>query len=329
MGLWHALFGGLNVGHIISVLGIIVGICTAIWSKKEGKSAIGWMLLAVFFLLVAIAEVFVDRESTNSTKVPNLINLSKRDAINSLYAADLEVDFPTGTPEDAIVTDQNPTKGKSVKRGTTVTLSFSGETAPPTGKQPPQPGDTVSFGAYVQNESEPRAIQWKVLDVQNGKALLLSKYALEAMSFNSSDGVTSWENCSVRYWLNDDFLYTAFSSQERNAILETETERNCQDRIFLLSCTEVTDYLSSERGRICGPTEHVKNQREDATRKINGGKDLAVWWWLRSLAEGGTQAYYVNFEGKMYTNLVANGYLSVRPALWVNYEVADLTDGSK
>lgn len=67
----------------------------------------------------------------------------------------------------------------------------------------------------------------------------------------------------------------------------------------------------------------------DTTRAINNGKDLAVWWWLRSLAEGGTQAYYVNFEGRMYTNLVANGYLSVRPALWVDCEAADLTDSSK
>lgn len=30
------------------------------------------------------------------------------------------------------------------------------------------------------------------------------------------------------------------------------------------------------------------------------------------------------FEGKMYTNLVGNGYLSVRPALWVDYEAANL-----
>lgn len=325
MEIWYALFGESNIGLIISVLGIIVGICTALWSKKEGRSAVGWMILAVVFTLIAIAGVFVDGQSTDFTKVPNLINLSKRDAINSLYAADLEVDFPAGTPEDAIVIGQEPAKGKSVKKGTTVDLIFDEGAGGCTG--PVRIGDTVSFGTYVQNEAAPRAIQWEVLDLQNGKVLLLSKYALEAMSFNSSDGVISWKNCSLRDWLNDDFLYTAFSSQERNAIVETETERDCQDRVFLLSYTEVSDYLSSERSRICGPTEHVKNQSTDTldtTRAINNGKDLAVWWWLRSLAEGGTQAYYVNFEGRMYTNLVANGYLSVRPALWIDCEAADL-----
>lgn len=48
-------------------------------------------------------------------------------------------------------------------------------------------GDTVIFGQYEQdgnldNGSEP--IAWQVLDVQGGKALLMSRYALDCLPFH-------------------------------------------------------------------------------------------------------------------------------------------------
>lgn len=42
-----------------------------------------------------------------------------------------------------------------------------------------QMGNTVKFGSYPQENNEKEAIEWQVLDVRSGKALLISKYALD------------------------------------------------------------------------------------------------------------------------------------------------------
>ena len=55
-----------------------------------------------------------------------------------------------------------------------------------------QPFDTiggiVTFGRYEQDGNEengPEGIEWIVLDVQDGKVLLLSKYGLEVKPYNT------------------------------------------------------------------------------------------------------------------------------------------------
>ena len=65
--------------------------------------------------------------------------------------------------------------------------------------------DTVVFGSYPQSDitgdiKEP--IEWIVLDRQEDKALLLSKYILDSAKFN--DEINNlWETSSLRMWMND------------------------------------------------------------------------------------------------------------------------------
>ena len=93
-------------------------------------------------------------------------------------------------------------------------------------------GDICYFGAYEQdndltNGKEP--IEWLVLDVQGDKALLLSKYGLDAKPYNTTYADVTWETCTLRKWLNDDFLKTAFSEDEQKAILTTEVDNSAND----------------------------------------------------------------------------------------------------
>ena len=183
-------------------------------------------------------------------------------------------------------------------------------------------GEIISFGTYSPDKnsnSDPQTIEWIVLDVQGNNALLLSCKALDSKPYNDKYGKITWEDSSLCNWLNNEFINTAFTEQELSAILTTKTNQDDSDSVFLLSYEEVIKYFPNEEDRICEPTDYVSAMK-DKTRAINDGNDYAVWWWLRSLTEDGTQASFVNFDGKCHENYVGNTYLSVRPALWLNLE---------
>lgn len=77
-------------------------------------------------------------------------------------------------------------------------------------------GDIITFGHYEQDnnmKNGPEPIEWIVLDVQDGRYMVLSKYILDA-------GNHKWYKVSAGYlyiynWLNDVFLNTAFTVEDR------------------------------------------------------------------------------------------------------------------
>lgn len=82
-------------------------------------------------------------------------------------------------------------------------------------------GDIMTYGHYEQgndldNGLEP--VEWTMLDVQDGWALLLSRYALDAKPYHEareddtwkSYGVVYWDTCTLRAWLNGEFLEATF-----------------------------------------------------------------------------------------------------------------------
>lgn len=198
--------------------------------------------------------------------------------------------------------------------------------------------DIVSFGHYEQDGNRSNgaeAIEWLVLDVQEDRALLLSRYALDSQPYNSAYGKTTWEACTLRSWLNSTFFDAAFTAEEKASILVTEVDNgasqnnsewhtkgcnNTEDMVFLLSYNDTDRYFDDRDARICTPTNYAVSMGAD-TRTLDDGVTDAAWWWLRSPGENETQASFVNFDGTRYTNAVGNGYLSVRPAIWV--EIAD------
>ena len=78
--------------------------------------------------------------------------------------------------------------------------------------------DTVLFGSYPQSDASgftKEPIEWIVLDRQEDRALLLSKNILDCKNYNDTLVDTTWENCSLRNWLNTSFLLNAFDSNEQ------------------------------------------------------------------------------------------------------------------
>lgn len=74
---------------------------------------------------------------------------------------------------------------------------------------------TVTFGAY---EYEP--ISWIVLSSNSEYTRLLSQYALDCRLYDKSS--SEWKSSDLCSWLNNSFMYSAFSSSERQALVPIE-----------------------------------------------------------------------------------------------------------
>lgn len=210
-------------------------------------------------------------------------------------------------------------------------------------------GNYVSFGTYPQTKAgnDATPIEWLVLARDGNKALLISRYGLDAQPYNKDNTSVTWETCTLRTWLNSTFYNKAFSSAEQAAILTTDVDNsknqcysgwntsggnNTQDKVFLLSYAEANKYFgvtydnsSNTKSRVV-PTAYAIAQGEwtSPSNKTADGTD-AGWWWLRSPGYSQSRAADVNTDGSLYSSSVSLDSGSVRPALWVNIEALGAT----
>ncbi len=193
-------------------------------------------------------------------------------------------------------------------------------------------GDTVKFGFYEQDNNTTNGkeeIEWIVLNVEGSKALVISKYALDRQQYNTSYTDVTWEKCTLRKWLNDSFLNTAFGSKhqelipsvsvsaDKNPRYSTNPGNSTNDKVFLLSITEVEKYFSYDSARQCKPTKYAV-----ANGAYVNSDNGNCWWWLRSPGSYQDCAASVDYVGSVYYigNYVNYAYGCVRPALWINLD---------
>jgi hypothetical protein len=192
-------------------------------------------------------------------------------------------------------------------------------------------GDHAIFGSYEQdnnlrNGAEP--IEWLVLDRQGDDVLLLSLYALDCQMYNDKSENTTWPYSSIRYWLNRDFLNSAFDSDDQARIRTTlvkahknpdyrqiDQGNDSSDKVFLLSVKEADAYLSSDAARKCLPTPYAL--RHGA---YEGGNDGTTHWWLRTIGHYSKTATSVDGGGRIneFGSSVTRDSMAVRPAIWVS-----------
>ena len=200
-------------------------------------------------------------------------------------------------------------------------------------------GDIVYFGTYEQDNDTSNGkenIEWRVLAKENNRVLVISDKALDRQPYNSSytEEVT-WENCSLRKWLNGTFLNKAFSTEEQAQIQNTtvSADNNPQystnpgnattDKVFLLSINEVEKYFNSDEARKCAPTAYAKAQGASTSDTFKTPSGAATcWWWLRSPGDDQSSAAYVYFGGDVFElgNYVFSGLNAVRPAMWITID---------
>ncbi len=206
-------------------------------------------------------------------------------------------------------------------------------------------GDIIKFGSYEKdypvNGKDP--IEWVVLDKKKDGLLVMSKYALDCLPYNTELVDTTWAECTLREWLNKKFYNAAFNSVEKKMIKTaavknednpyhgTEGGKNTKDKVFLLSISEVsnTKYgfdsnkIISDINRRCAPTDYAVAQ---GARQYSGtytdrytADDIgACEWSLRSPGYCGISAAYVDDYGCVYYyNYVYYVYGAVRPVLYI------------
>lgn len=227
----------------------------------------------------------------------------------------------------------------------TITLLLSA-VQPVMGDETPSVGDHIEFGTYPQTTegTDDTAIEWQVLAVDGESALLLSCYGLDVQPFNETDDPSaSWETCTLRQWLNGDFLSCAFSTDEQSAILLTNVpngadqgysewnttgSNDTQDKVFVLSYAEASEYLHVGPTALDGvnldgcvaPTAYALSQGADISDETkNAEGEYTACWWLRSpsgLRRYGGAVVYVT-GGLSRTNVDRTSYC-VRPSVWVD-----------
>ncbi len=196
-------------------------------------------------------------------------------------------------------------------------------------------GTIVTLGRYEQDNNTgngPEPVEWIIMEMQEGQCLLLSRYALEVMPYHSVSADITWENCSLRSWLNGEFLDSAFSEEERAAILVKDLDNSRKqgfpgystdggamtaDRVFLLSWQQADLYLPGNLGKLCSPTSYALAKGAWTSRSYLADGKPACSWWLRS--PGPEQHDAIRVGNIAYRrDDVSAAYNCVRPALWLN-----------
>jgi len=204
-------------------------------------------------------------------------------------------------------------------------------------------GDRVRFGGH----------DWSILDIQDGKALILSDKALSERRFRTSvprvvveDPTITWETSSFRRYLNGTFYENTFTSDEKKLIVETKIVTNSNpwfgarggndtmDKIFLLSYEEVVKYFG-DSGQLDEVPEQLPAGRREAAYIDDQYNELRIvknietglpsLWWLRSPGYS-LEAAHIRNDGRIYMGMHYNEHLytifgGIRPALWLDLDV--------
>lgn len=75
---------------------------------------------------------------------------------------------------------------------------------------------------YELNESVLRSpLMFTVIDERDHEVLVICQNGIDVKPFNTKDTEVTWDDCSLRKWLNEEFLINAFSFDERQYIVKS------------------------------------------------------------------------------------------------------------
>lgn len=170
-------------------------------------------------------------------------------------------------------------------------------------------GNVISFGKY-QNKT----LDWQVLETDGNTALVILDGILCNRPYNEvRSKFLTWENSTLRRWLNNDFFNEAFSEEQRALIQTTHvdnssaqhrdtngpiaSEPDTEDKVYLLSWKEVFVYYPTQESRICQKSH----------------------WWTRSPGEFPQAALAVASDGYMeYGNDSSSNENGIRPVMRID-----------
>ena len=188
-------------------------------------------------------------------------------------------------------------------------------------------GDIIPFGKYNSVDK----VEWRVLEVDGNEALLISKNVLDRRAYHENEDGATWDKSDLRAWLNDEFLNTAFTAEEQEAILVStvdNSERQANpywnmfgdpivtddtaDKVFVLSYQEAQKYFKNDNTRAAETVDDFNN---------NG-------WWLRSPGFVPFNVMWVKETGEINdsSSMYCTSTVGVRPVIRVDVDVLSRLD---
>lgn len=196
----------------------------------------------------------------------------------------------------------------------------------------PEVGDIVVIGSYEQdnvldNGTEP--LEWIVLEVQEDKAWLMTKYCIDQVIFYPERVPMYWGKSDLRAWMNGEFFETTFTDEEKEIILTTTVKNDnphgmkgagadTEDKIYLLSKSEVLHFMPEMADRVAYPTEYAKTKGITLSEETGSCR-----WWTRTPGARKMDMCGMRLDGR----ISAYGMQDVdwptntmRPVMWVSIE---------
>ena len=198
---------------------------------------------------------------------------------------------------------------------------------------------TIKFGKYKNKKGEDKSIEWVpvIRDEEKKEVMLLSKYILSAKYYNESGDNCTWEDSSLREYLNSDFYEYSFREEEKEYIKTTVNQNydnvyneyemsggnDTEDKVFCLSIedikrvlkTDEVDYL--ELKILSAKTLKDYDSSENEVLVF----DDYSFYWLRTPGHYQNTASVIDPDGSInyYGYPVDSKGFGVRPVIWVKY----------
>ncbi len=202
----------------------------------------------------------------------------------------------------------------------------------------------VTLGQCPQTEEgDMLPILWRVLAVEEDRALLLSEYVLEARPIHSDykeyankptnkkkPGFNGdFTQTEMFEYLNGAFLENSFTEKERSALVETEE----LGKLFLLSSEDLKNkaygFTDNESRKAWGtPYALVKGDSPQNLFRYSNSRGGHSPYWTRSQSTSNTQAARcIKSKGELgYINVITLNE-GMRPACYVDMALIEITGG--
>lgn len=195
-----------------------------------------------------------------------------------------------------------------------------------------EPGQIVVYGRYEQDNdfgNGKEEIEWIVLEAEDGKACLISRYILDSIPFLEPSRWATYSSSNIRIWLFDTFYNAAFSDAQKNDVLVydikpglnpsypgTPQGADVDDEVGFLSVEQVEHYFPSATDKQCTATVYALER--GVFQAANGFSP----WWTCTMGKDNESACLVRSDGAINyggRELTVRTF-GVRPVIWINTE---------
>ena len=194
-------------------------------------------------------------------------------------------------------------------------------------------GDIITFGRYEQDNNDrngPEELEWRVLDKQDGKVLIITDKAVEMLPYFA----IYWKRSHIGGYLNSSFI-NDFTREEKAMMVEvtvtadkhpdhpeTDQGSDTQHKLHLLSIDEVLKYFPEPEDRVCYATDYLIDLFQN-TPHLDGLEENGTCdWWLRTAMTNYSSGAIIStvMGSGNFGWATHNCRLALRPVCWIQLE---------